>query len=60
MDGLVDRWKAGWMDDKNSKPSLDPEILWWVLVLVTKPDNLSLFPRAYMVEGENQLVQVDL
>jgi hypothetical protein len=48
------------MPVKNSKPSLDPEILQWVLALVTKPDNFSLSPGAYMVEGENQLLQFDL
>jgi hypothetical protein len=29
------------------------KMIQWPKVLATKPDNLSLIPRTYMVEGEN-------
>ena len=33
---------------------------WWVKVLATKPDRLSLIPKNHVVERENQLVQISL
>jgi hypothetical protein len=28
----------------------------WIKALVTKPDNLNLFPRSHVIEEENQLL----
>lgn len=36
------------------------EMAHWLKVHTAKPDNLSSMPRTHMVDGENQLPQIDL
>lgn len=45
---------------KSTKSSLGPEMVQWVQAVAITPDNLSLISETYMMERENQVLQVIL